>query len=84
MSNPLFNLFGGDKLPGPMGNLADMLQQFKQFKESISGRPEAEVMKLLQSGKISRRIGPNTDDGKSIPANALIPFIPSGRGFENI
>ena len=54
MSNPLFNLFGGDKLPGPMGNLADMLQQFKQFKESFRGDPKQEVMKLLQSGKISQ------------------------------
>ena len=54
MSNPLFNLFGGDKLPGPMGNLAYMLQQFKQFKESFRGDPKQEVMKLLQSGKISQ------------------------------
>ena len=54
MSNPLFNLFGGDKLPGPMGNLADMLQQFKQFKESFRGDPKQEVMKLLQSGKIAQ------------------------------
>lgn len=54
MSNPLFNLFGGDKLPGPMGILADMLQQFKQFKESFRGDPKQEVMKLLQSGKISQ------------------------------
>ena len=54
MSNPLFNLFGVDKLPGPMGNLADMLQQFKQFKESFRGDPKQEGMKLLQSGKISQ------------------------------
>ena len=37
-----------------MGNLADMLQQFKQFKESFRGDPKQEVMKLLQSGKISQ------------------------------
>lgn len=54
MSNPLFNLFGGDKLPGPMGNLTDMLQKFKQFKESFRGDPKQEMMKLLQSGKISQ------------------------------
>ena len=54
MSNPLFNLFGGDKLPGPMGNLADMLKKFMQFKESFRCDQKQEVMKLVQSGKISQ------------------------------
>lgn len=53
--NPLFKALGGGQLPGPMGNFASMLQQFKQFKASFQGDPKAEVQKLLQSGKMSQQ-----------------------------
>lgn len=54
MSNPLFNALGGGKLPGPMGNFQQMMQQFQQFRQSFQGDPKAEVEKLVQSGKISQ------------------------------
>lgn len=55
MSNPFMAALGGRQMPGPMGNFAQMVQQFNQFKENFKGDPKAEVEKLLQSGKISQQ-----------------------------
>ena len=55
MANPLFQSLGGGKLPGPMGNFQQMMQQFRQFQQSFQGDPKAEVEKLVQSGKISQQ-----------------------------
>ena len=55
MANPLFQALGGGKLPGPMGNFQQMMQQFQQFQRSFHGDPKAEVEKLVQSGKISQQ-----------------------------
>ncbi len=57
MANPLFAALGGGtpQLPGPMGNLAQMVQQFEQFRRNFRGDPKAEVEKLLQSGKMSQQ-----------------------------
>lgn len=55
MSNPLFQALGGGQMPGPMGNFAQMVQQFNQFKASFKGDPKAEVEKLLQSGAMSQQ-----------------------------
>ena len=55
MANPLFQALGGGKLPGPMGNFQQMMQQFRQFQQSFQGDPKAEVEKLVQSGKISQQ-----------------------------
>lgn len=55
MANPLFQALGGVKLPGPMGNFQQMMQQFRQFQQSFQGDPKAEVEKLVQSGKISQQ-----------------------------
>lgn len=54
MSNPFFQAMGGGKMPGPLGNFQQMLQQFQQFKQTFTGDPKAEVEKLLQSGKINQ------------------------------
>ncbi len=54
MANPFFNAMGGNRMPGPMGNMMQMVQQFKQFQQTFQGDPKAEVMKLVQSGKISQ------------------------------
>lgn len=32
-----------------------MIQQFMQFKNSFQGDPKAEVMKLLQSGRLNQQ-----------------------------
>lgn len=54
MANPFFNALGGGRMPGPMGNFQQMMQQFQQFKATFQGDPKAEVEKLLQSGKINQ------------------------------
>lgn len=55
MSNPLFNALGGGKMPGPMGQFQQMMQQFQQFRNNFQGDPKQEVEKLLQSGKMSQQ-----------------------------
>ena len=55
MANPLYNVLGGGKMPGPMGQFGQMMQQFQQFRKSFQGDPKAEVQKLLQSGKMSQQ-----------------------------
>ena len=40
---------------GPMGNFAQIMQQFNQFKANFRGDPKAEVEKLLQSGKLNQQ-----------------------------
>lgn len=48
MNNPFFCTMGG-------GNgFMQMMQQFKQFKETFQGDPKAEVEKLLQSGRLTQ------------------------------
>lgn len=55
MPNPLFNALGGGKMPGPMGQFQQMMQQFQQFRNNFQGDPKQEVQKLLQSGKMSQQ-----------------------------
>lgn len=50
MSNPIFNLLGGNQF----GNMSGLIQQFQQFKQQFSGDPKAQVQQLLNSGKISQ------------------------------
>lgn len=57
MANPLFQTLGGGMppMPGPMGNFAQMMQQFNQFRANFQGDPKEEVEKLLQSGRMSQQ-----------------------------
>ena len=55
MANPLFQALGGGKLPGPMGQFQQIVQQFNQFRSNFQGDPHQEVQKLLQSGKMSQQ-----------------------------
>ncbi len=55
MNNPFMAALGGGQMPGPMGNFAQMVQQFQQFKANFQGDPKAEVEKLLQSGKLNQQ-----------------------------
>lgn len=54
MPNPLFNVLGGGKMPGAMGQFQQMMQQFQQFRNNFQGDPKQEVEKLLQSGQMSQ------------------------------
>ena len=51
MSNPLFNLLGNSQF----GNMASMVQQFQQFKNSFQGDPRQQVQQMLNSGKITQQ-----------------------------
>lgn len=55
MNNPFMAAFGCGQMPGPMGNFAQMMQQFQQFKANFKGDPKAEVEKLMQSGKLNQQ-----------------------------
>lgn len=52
MNNPFSNM--GANMPGPMGNMAQMVQAFNQFKSTFQGDPKQKVMEMLQSGQISQ------------------------------
>lgn len=54
MTNPLMGVIGGGRLPGGLGDFAQMMQQFNQFKRTFQGDPKAEVEKLLQSGQMTQ------------------------------
>lgn len=56
MANQLFDMLGGgtSKLPGPFGNMQDLMQKLTQFKQSFQGDPKQEVQQLLNSGKMSQ------------------------------
>lgn len=47
--NPLFGMLGA-------GNQQNaLIQKFQQFRQSFQGDPKAEVMRLVQSGRISQQ-----------------------------
>lgn len=48
MSNPLFQMMGGNNMQNPM------LQQLMQFKNNFKGDPRAQVQQMLNSGKVSQ------------------------------
>ena len=51
MSSPLFNLMGGQPTGGPL----QMIQQFMQFKNGFTGNAQAEVEKLMNSGRFNQQ-----------------------------
>lgn len=56
MGNPLMQFLGGGTspmIPGPMGNMMQIMQQFNQFCSTFQGDPKAQVEQLLKSGKMS-------------------------------
>lgn len=56
MSNPLMQFMGGGApsgLPGPLGNVMQLLQQFNQFRSAFQGDPKKQVEELRKSGKMS-------------------------------
>ena len=53
MSNPLFNMLGGNNVQLP-GNMGRLVQQFNQFRNSFKGDPRAQIQQMLNSGQISQ------------------------------
>lgn len=48
MSNPLFQMLGGNQMQSPI------LQQFRQFQNSFKGDARAQVQQMLNSGRVSQ------------------------------
>ena len=48
--NPLFQMMNK-----PNGNMMQLLQQFRQFKQNFKGNPQEMVQQLLNSGRISQQ-----------------------------
>lgn len=53
MANALFNALGGNNF-GVVGSLAQLSQQFEQFKASYKGSARDEVQRMLNSGEMSQ------------------------------
>lgn len=56
--NPLFKILGGQQapqMPGPLGNVANLAQRFKQFRTNYKGDPRQEVQRLLDSGQMTQQ-----------------------------
>lgn len=56
MASSVFNSLGGNspKLPGPFGNMQQMISRLNQFRQSFQGDPKQQVQQLLNSGKMSQ------------------------------
>lgn len=54
MPNSIFQAMGGGNLPGPFGNMQQMIQQFNQFRQTFTGDPKQKVMEMLQNGSITQ------------------------------
>ena len=65
MSNPLFGLLGGNGMPGPLGNMMQMLGQLKQNPLGLLQRagynipanlndPQQIIRHLTQTGQINQ------------------------------
>lgn len=55
MPNPLMQAMGGSSMPGPLGNMQQMVQAFQQFKQTFSGDPKQTVQQMLNSGRINQQ-----------------------------
>ena len=48
MSNPLFNMMGGNQMQG------GIMQRFHQFQQMFRGNPQQQIQQMLNSGKVSQ------------------------------
>lgn len=56
MTNPLMQFLGGGAspaMPGPLGNMMQLAQQFQQFRSTFQGDPKKQVEQLRRSGQMS-------------------------------
>lgn len=54
MPNPLGGPSGIQNGGGPFGNIANLISQFNQFRNSFTGDPKQEVQNLLNSGRMTQ------------------------------
>ena len=74
MANPLMQFLGGSgspAMPGPMGNVMQLLQSFQQFRSAFQGDAKQQVEQLRKSGKMSDEQYHQLE----AMAKQIIPFI---------
>lgn len=73
-NNPLFQALGGGNmpLPGPFGNMQQMMNAFQQFKSQFQGDPQQKVQELLNSGQMSQQQYNQLQQ----MAKQIAPFLP--------
>ena len=74
MANPLMQFLGGSgspAMPGPMGNVMQLLQSFQQFRSAFQGDAKQQVEQLRKSGKMSDEQYHQLE----AMAKKIIPFI---------
>lgn len=56
MGNPLMQFMGNNMgaSPNPLGNIAQVLQQFTEFCSKFYGDPQKKVQELLKSGQMTQ------------------------------
>lgn len=54
MANPLFQQLGGAAMNGVNPQFGQLVNKFRQFKQTFQGDPQQEVQRLLQSGQITQ------------------------------
>lgn len=54
--NPLFNALGGNtpSMPGPFGNMQNMMNAFNNFRRQFNGDPKQVVQNMLNTGRMSQ------------------------------
>lgn len=55
MSNPLFNVLGGNQPMMNDGGFSQFIAQVKQMQQTFQGDPRAEVQRLLNSGQMTQQ-----------------------------
>lgn len=53
MANPFAGMVHAN-MPGPMGNVMQMMQSFNHFASNFKGDPKQKVQELLNSGQMSQ------------------------------
>ena len=51
MNNPIFNAMMQNT---PMGNVQNLMNQYRQFRQTFSGDPQKKIQEMLNSGQITQ------------------------------
>ena len=58
MPNPLFDKFNqnaSQMMPGPFGNMTNLMQKLNEFQSAFQGNSYQQVQDLLNSGRMSQQ-----------------------------
>lgn len=51
MNNPIFNTMMQNT---PLGGMQNLIQQYKQFRQTFQGDPQQKIQEMLSSGQITQ------------------------------